>query len=202
MHGSGGDLSTCLPAIRDALLVVRSDRPARVAALGIADDTGRAELAQVQAFDWTPHRLVSAETYGNFAEWQKSIGRMKDKADALILLKYDGLEAGVADHGELAGTEIVEWIETNAQPIPVGVSTSYVSDGGGLGISPSSLDFGQDAMMLALSWPSHPEPAPAPQIPTSSHFHVGIRPGKLATRGIELPAIYVQAARIGNAYYP
>ena len=191
-----------LAAVRDALLTMRSDQSARIAVLGAHDDTGRAELAQTQAFDWTPHRLVATEVVKDFTAWQAFVERTASQADALLVLSYGGLERGGDDHQVVAGAEMVNWVETNAKPLPLGIQASYVEDGGGLSFSPPPFDYGQKAMELALAWLEAPSGAAAPPVTTSAHFRVSLRPTRLATRGVKLPAIYVEAARIGESYFP
>ena len=191
-----------LAAVRDVLLETHPGQSLRIAALGVSNDTGRAELAQVQAFDWTPHRLMAAETLGSFAEWQGFISRLAGQADALLVLSYDGLERSNQEHQAIAGAEIAGWIETNAQPLPLGIRAEYVQDGGGLSFSSSPVAFGEKAMKLALNWLDAPAGAAAPPVTASTHFQVSLRPARLATRGVELPVIYAEAARIGESYFP
>ena len=189
-----------LAAVRDALLAMEPGQARRIAALGVNHATGQAELAQVQTFDWTPHRLTMAETTGNFADWQSAVQRAASQADVLLVLSYRGLERGGGDHQITPGAEIANWIETHAALLPVGVHASYVEDGGGLSFSPSAVDFGQKAIQLALTWLD--DPATAPPVTASAHFHVALRPARLAARQVELPAIYVEAARIGGTWFP
>lgn len=189
-----------LTAVRDALLAMRPGQALRIAALGVNNDTGRAELAQVQSFDWSPHRLAFAEAAGNFADWQAVVGRVANQAEVLLVLSYGGLERGNAEHQVVPGAEIAQWVETNTPLLPLGMHINYVEDGGGLSFSPSPVDFGQQAMNMALTWLD--QPTVAPPVVTSSHFHVALRPARLAAHNVQLPAIYVEAARIGNAYFP
>ncbi|MDD2707726.1 MAG: hypothetical protein PHV34_06920 [Verrucomicrobiae bacterium] len=85
---------------------------------------------------------------------------------------------------------------------PGGVCTSYFDDGGGLSITPAPVDFGQQAMRMALTWVDAPKGAAPPSVGHSPHFRVGLRVSLLAARGIKMPAIYIEAARIGNSYAP
>jgi hypothetical protein len=191
-----------LAAVRNTLLVVRPNQPTRIAVIGVDDDTGRAELAQVQAFDWTPHRLAAVEISNSFTDWQAFIKRMADHADALLVLSCGGMKRGDGNAQFVTIAEIADWIETNAQPLPLGIRDVYVQNGGGLSFSPPPFDYGQKTMELALAWIDASSGAAAPPVITSAHFHVGLRPARLAIRGIELPAIYVEAARIGGNYFP
>ena len=75
-----------LAAIRETLLTLRNGQPARLAVIGPVDPTGVAEMQQVQAFDWSPHRLVAAQALPDFAALQQAIpqldtrGRRADRA--------------------------------------------------------------------------------------------------------------------------
>jgi hypothetical protein len=191
-----------LAAARDALLAIRPGQATRIAALAVNNETGRAQLEQVQAFDWAPYRLTLAETVDNFVDWRAFVGRAAEQADILLVLIYRGLERGDGDHQAVPGTEIVEWVETHSTLLPLGFPENYVGDGGGLGISPAAPDFGQSAMKLALRWLDQPAGSAAPQVTTSTHFRVGVRASRLASRHLQLPPIYVEAAWLGNNYFP
>jgi hypothetical protein len=191
-----------LYAVSDALLTVRKGRSARIAVLAMDDVTGRAELAQVQSFRWGDHRLTAFQASNSFTEWQKFTSRVAGQADVLLVMSYGGLERGNGDHREMPRKEIASWLEKNAGPLPLGICETYVEDGGGLGITPAPVDFGQQAMKMALKWIESPKQAPPPPVTSSPHFRIGLRSSLLNARGIELPPIYIEAARIGEAYFP
>ena len=65
-----------MEALREGLLTLRNGEPARLAVIGLTDPTGFAEIHQVQAFDWSPHRLVAAQVLSDFATWQQTIPRL------------------------------------------------------------------------------------------------------------------------------
>lgn len=94
------------------------------------------------------------------------------------------------------------WIEKNAKPLPISICPSYVHEGGGLAVAPSPYDFGQKGMQMALKWVAARKGAAPPPVSSSPHFTVGIRQSLLAARGITMPPIYIEAARIGEAYFP
>lgn len=190
-----------LDAVSEALLTARNGQAARIAVLGMDDVTGRAELAQVQSFNWGPHRLAAVHASNSFAEWQKFTVQTADQADVLLVMSYDGLVRGKGDQQMMPRRDIASWLEKNASQLPLGICETYVEDGGGLGITPAPVDFGEKAMQMALKWVVSPKGAPPPVI-SSPHFRVGLRSSALAARGIEMPAIYIEAARIGEAYYP
>lgn len=206
-YSAGGNVSGILEnlpldAVRDALLTIRKGKAARIAALAMDDPTGRAELAQVQSFNWSPHSLVAVEARNAFPEWQRFTARVADQADVLLIMSYGGIERGNGDNREMKSSEVAEWIEKNSAPLPIGICATYVEDGGGLAITPTPVDFGQKAMQMTLKWIEAPKGSLPPAVASSPHFRVGLRRSLLTARGIEMPPIYVEAARIGDAYFP
>lgn len=191
-----------LDAVRDTLLTARHGKAARIAVLGMDDVTGRAEMAQVQSYNWAPHHLAATRAVNSFSDWQQFTRQVADKADVLLVLSYGGLERGNGDRRDLSGHELAAWLEKNAGPLPISVCPTYVQDGGGLAVTPAPVDFGQKAMLMALTWVAAGKGAAAPSVISSPHFRVGIRQSLLDARGISLPAIYIEAARIGDAYVP
>jgi hypothetical protein len=104
-----------LAAMRETLLTLRNGQPARLAVIGSADPTGFAEMHQVQAFDWSPHRLVAAQVLADFAAWQQTIPRLDSLADVLIVLSFGGLPQGGGVSRPTTVEEVASWIETHAQ---------------------------------------------------------------------------------------
>lgn len=82
-----------LAAIRDAVAVMRGGG-ARIAAVGIDSDTGRAERIQVEAFDWSPHVITAVATAGDLAAWQRFVATDAADADVLLVLSSAGLARG------------------------------------------------------------------------------------------------------------
>ena len=190
-----------LVAVRDAMLTIRPGRSLRIAALAVDNQTGQAELAQVQSFDWSPHQLTSATKVSSFAQWQAFVRNASGQADVLLVLSDEGLAHSSSDARPVAGSTVTQWTEANSLLLPLGIEDSYVEEGGSLKVSPSPVDYGQQAMRLALTWVDAGA-APPPAVVTSSHFNVGMRASALAARGVRLPAIYVEAARLGNSLFP
>ncbi len=191
-----------LDAVREAILVARGGQPARIAILAKDDITGRAELEQAKSYAWAPHRLVGHRGENTFEGWQGFISRMADSADVLLVLSYDELKRSAGTSGMVPRGEIVDWIERNSRPLPLGICDTYVQDGGGLSITPAPVDFGEQAMRLALQWIAAGAGSPPPPVGTSHHFRVGLRRRPLAARGVTMSPIYVETARLGDAYFP
>ena len=193
-----------LAAMRETVLTLRNGQPARLAVIGLADPTGFAEIHQVQAFDWSPHRLVAAQALPDFAAWQQTIPRLDSLADVLIVLSFAGLPEGGAASRPTTVEEVASWIETHAKALPIGVDTTFVEGGGGLAIAPSPREMGEVAMQMSLVWlrdVANREPA-APPVVTGRHYRVALRESALRARGVVLPSIYVEAARLDRNNYP
>ncbi len=183
-----------LAAVRDAVTAMRGTNAARIAAIGVENDTGRAERMQVEAFDWAPHALVSSATVGDLASWKRYVESTAAEADILLVLSSAGLPSEPGGGETVAGPELASWVEAHARPVPIGLHAGYVTAGGGLAISPAAADYGCRAMEMALQWLDAPA-GPPPAAVTSSHFDVTLDQARLSARGVTLPAIYAEAAR-------
>ena len=185
-------------ALRESLSQLFPDRPVSLAALGTDSDTGRAELAQFQAFDWGPIAVGPAALVSTADAWRDFVGRSAG-ADVLVLLGVEGLPE--SDGTVVSSAALSRWTEDNARPLPIGTQIAFVAGGGGLGFSPSPDDYGQNAIRLALDWLDD-RTSPGPPAPVdSSHFDVSVRPDALARRGIVLPQIYLEAARANDSLF-
>ena len=191
-----------LDAIRDAIHITLKGKPARIAVVAMDDETCRAELAQVQSYNWAPHRITAVQAKNSFPEWREFISGLAERADVLLVLSYGGLEKGSGSREEVPGTELVSWIEKNSKPLPISICPAYAEDGGGLEVAPSPSDFGLLGMNMALKWVEAGKGAPPPSIQSSHHFRIGMRKSLLEARGIIMPPIYVEAARTAEAWYP
>lgn len=193
-----------LAAIHETLLTLRNGQPARLAVIGTVDPTGVAEMQQVQAFDWSPHHLVATRALPDFAAWKQAIPQLDAQADVLIVLSFRGLSQGRGSSSPTAGKEIASWIETHAKALPIGVDTAFVEGGGGLAIEPSPREMGEVAMQMSLAWlraVAEGQPA-APPVVASMHYRVAVRESALRARGVVLPSIYLEAARLDRNDFP
>lgn len=193
-----------LPAVREALTTLRSGQAARIAVIGLADKTGRGQIQQVQAFDWGPHRLVAALTLPDFEAWKAAIQQLQAQADVLVVLSFDGLplSAGAAQRARM--TDIAAWIETHAKPLPIGIDSGFVAHGGGLAIAPSPREMGEVAMRQVLAWQRALDDGQsrAPAVVGNTQYRVAVRESALRARGVALPSIYLEAARLDQLYFP
>ncbi|MES2280722.1 MAG: hypothetical protein V4542_04855 [Pseudomonadota bacterium] len=190
-----------LAAIRETLLLLRQQKPARVAVIGNTSPTGKGELRQVQAFDWAPHTLVELQSPADFASWQAAVKGLDGRADVLLVLAHDGLKAGPASRDIVAGTTVVRWIEAHSKPLPVGIRAEFVERGGGLGIGPSSRAMGEAAATMTMTWLKSAS-ASAPPLADGTHYSVAVRDAPLRARNVSLPSVYIEAARLNNLYFP
>lgn len=191
-----------LDAIRETLLQARKGLPARLAVISNTGTTGAGQLRQIQAFNWAPHSVVEVHTLDDFASWQAAIQGMAGKADALLVLSYDGLTVRPKTRESAAPATVIRWIEANAQPLPIGIRVDYVEQGGGLSVAPSSRAMGEAAATTTLAWLKAKPGSPPPPIVEGSHYSVAIRDAALRARNVRLPSIYIEAARLNQLYYP
>ena len=191
-----------LKAIHEAIGFARPGRPANISAVSINNETGRAEMKQAVDFDWKPHALTRTLQAQHFAEWQSFVLSLTDDIDIVLVFNSDGLPRSASHLEPVSAKEITQWTEANSAPLPVGVNSSFIQNGGGLMFSSSASDYSERAIKITLDWLNQPENAAPQPIITSAHFHVGIRAQSLQARGITLPDIYIETARIGNNYVP
>jgi hypothetical protein len=104
-----------LSAVRDAFRFTVGDRPLRVSAVAFDGPTGRAELAQVRAFDWSPHRLVETAAVGSLDAWKGFVESRGADVDVLLVLSYAGLPVHDGDHVVADGPAIAAWTERLAR---------------------------------------------------------------------------------------
>lgn len=184
-----------LAAVRDALSAIRPGWQLRIAAVGAANETGQAELAQVESFDWAPHALVAARAATDTDGWRRFVETEAAAADVLLVLSYTGLDG--SDGRPVDERELANWVEDSARPLPIGLHAGFVYDGGGFAISPPPVATGRLAMTLALELLDSPcgqaTQLPPPSI--SDHFDVAVNRRCLERRQVTLPRIYLEAAR-------
>jgi hypothetical protein len=178
-----------------------SGQPLRIAAIARDSESGRAELAQVRQFDWSPHQLGPTAAVRTLPEWQERCRSLAGSADILLVLSYRGFVREGGGGGLVPGAELAEWLEQESVPLPVGLDVGYVVDGGGWSLAPAPLDYGEGGMRMALEWLEPARNGELPESWRSSHFDVALRASRLRRRGLWLPPIYAEAARAGNDYY-
>lgn len=186
-------------AVRDAVTDLFPGRSATMAVVGIDNETDRAELAQLEAFDWGPVTIGMTALVSTAPEWRDFVTRSQ-ATDVLLVMGTQDLPDGTGSVATAA--DISRWTQDNAAPLPIGTQLDFVTDGGGLSFSPPPDDYGQRAIDLALDWlDDRQTPGPPPPV-ESSHFDVAVRQTSLSQRGIVLPPIYLEAARAKGSLFP
>lgn len=178
--------------VRDAITTLFPGRRPTVSIIGVDSITGRAEMAQVQSFDWGPVELTSTRLVATGGAWRDSVAAARD-SDVLVVLSCQDLPDG--GDAVFTAANAAQWTQDNAKPLPIGTQVDFVVNGGALSFSPPPDDNGRSAIQLALDWlDARQTPGPPPPV-ESAHFEVALRQGALARRGFALPGIYLEAAR-------
>jgi hypothetical protein len=180
-----------LAAVRDAVGNLFGGRAPTLAVIGVDNETGQAEMAQVRAFDWSPLSVGAEVLVATAEDWQKLV----ESCDAEVLLVLGTHDLPTRKGGVMRASEINRWTEQNARALPIGTQVNFVEDGGALSFSPPPDDSGARAMRLALDWLDDRDTPGAPAAVVSDHFEVAMRPAWLRERGMVLPPIYLEAAR-------
>lgn len=176
--------------------------PLRIRALGVDDPTGHAERQQVTDFDWGPHQLSGVELVPDYEAWQQAVRDAQQHADVLLVLSFAGLPRSPADAADIPPATLALWTEQNSSALPISVRVGFVASGGTLAVAPSPIGVGEQAAQKALAvLASLREGRPIPAPEDSTDFQIAVRAERLAARGIELPAIYTQAARASQSAY-
>lgn len=180
-----------LAAVRDAVADLFPGRTPKLAVLGVDNETGRAEMAQVAAFDWSPLVVTKTALATKAEEWRTFA--VESYADVLLVLGTHDLPS--ADGKIVTAAGINRWTQENAAAFPIGTQVNFVEDSGGLSFAPPPDDSGARAIELALDWLDDRTTPGAPAPVVSDHFEVAVRPARLEERGVILPPIYTEAAR-------
>ena len=188
-----------LSAIKECLGVIRPGRALRIHVVGGTSQTDRCELQQFQEFDWAPHEVVEIERVRDFEGLQEVVRRAED--GILIVLDCPRLQR--RSGGWASSREVVEEIQGNSRAIAVGLTVDFVELGGDIAFVPPSEANGTLAMGMALDWLKDLSPsAPPPPKRVMSHFDLALRPARLRIRKVEVPQIYIEAARNSGMLYP
>jgi len=188
-------------AIANLLDSIYPGRRLQIAAIGVDDVTGRAEMRRLMSSDWGPHRLGPQKLAKTMTQWQTFVSEEAAKADVLLVLSAEMIEGEI--QGELVPEkDTIQWTESHAAPLPIGIRQSYVRYGGGLAVSSPPTVYGRLGMQMALEWIkndlSH-QPGAPPQV---TDFNVSMRVQALDKRSIKLPAVYRELARASGGLYP
>ena len=179
-------------AIKDVITAMNPGVTPSVSIIGVDNVTGRAEMAQAQAFDWGPLNVDAAQLVSTAEAWRQFVMDASD-SEFLVVLSCQSLPD--RDGAVFSAADASRWTQANSRALPIGTHVDFVENGGALSISPDADDYGRTAIRLALDWlDDRASPGPPPPV-ESSHFAVSIRTDALNSRGVTLPPIYVEAAR-------
>ena len=191
-----------LATLRDVLQYVKQGQPVNVAVLGDKGPTSKGQLEQVLAFNWGVHNIVSTQSLSDFPAWQAAITALEGKADVLLVLSHSNLPTGLGAPNTVPTDEVVRWIEAHSKPLPVGTGIEFVESGGGLSVAPSARSMGELAATDALNWLKGKSAEPKAIEAQDIRHSIALRASALRSRKIELPSVYVEAARLEQLYYP
>jgi hypothetical protein len=179
-------------AVKEAITALNPGVTPSVSIIGVDNVTGRAEMAQAQAFDWGPVTVDAARLVSAAEGWREFVSGASN-SDVLVVLSCRDLPED--DGAVFTAAEASRWTQENSRALPIGTQVDFVENGGALSISPDPDDYGRTAIRLALDWlDDRTTPGPPPPV-ESNHFAVSIRTDALNRRGVILPPIYVEAAR-------
>lgn len=188
-------------AIIDLLAELESSQSLQIAIIGVDSATGNAEMKRLLASDWQQHTIGPTSLVKTNQQWRDFVLNAAHQADVLLVLDTDMLQT--EEPGVLAPvSEIIQWTETHAKPLPIGIRENYVTHGGGVAISAPPSVYGKLAMQMALQWLNdgiHSSVPPSIQVP---YFYVSLRKSALKKRGIEPPLVYQELARSTGGLYP
>jgi hypothetical protein len=184
------------------MAVIRPAGGLRIAVLGSATDQGLDLGQAIAAHRWDPQRLVDNQRAATWPQWQAAVRRANRQADILLITAIHGLRRSPGGP-VVPPAEVVRWTESQANRVlPIGLMVDYVPLGGGLGVIPSARYVGRIAMETVLLWLEPSRGGALPAIHFADHFDIGLREDALRRRGVALPLIYREAARLSGQLVP
>jgi hypothetical protein len=188
-------------SLLELLKHVRGGRNLRITVLGSDTVLGRNLGSGFEKKILGPNRIAGIYYVANWDQWQAIVQRANENSDILVITAVHGLRA-TGDKRIMGAEEVVQWTEAQTNKVqPIGLIGDYVPLGGSLSLIPSAFYRGSMAMESVLQWS---EPSMKNAMPTfrlDDHFDIGLRPDDLTKRGITLPLIYREAARLSNQLY-
>lgn len=175
----------------------------RIGVIGLRSPTGGTAAQQVRSESWAPHRLVAEHFVEDEGQWRDAVQAMRGQIDVLLVVNVASLNAN-----QLASAmtrkqlvDLVAW--TQSQALTIGLTASFSDLGGALSLTPSREEQGIMAMKMALEWLDPRREGQAPPKPAvQQHFEVHVRQQALQDLGVQLPPIYLEAARASGHLLP
>ena len=184
--------------IKKAILDLPMKRWPRIWAVGSNTVTGRAEIEQFKSMNWSPLNVANVRLVSTTREWKDFSSRIPE-SDILIALNSKGLANSEENISSDNHTD--QWTQKDAKNLVIGTQIEFVKDGGALSFSPPADDYGEQAISMALDWLDQRQTPGPPKPVESNHFSVSARPSALERKGIELPQIYIEAARASKQLF-
>lgn len=177
----------------------------RIGVIGLRSPTGGTVAQQIRSERWAPHRLVAEHFVEDEMQWRAAVDTMRGHIDVLLVVNLASLNPGPSGMpmNTTALKALVAWTQTQSQALTIGLTATFSELGGALSVTPSREEQGITAMKMALQWldprrASEPPPKPTVQ----RHFEVHVRQQALLDLGVELPPIYLEAARASGRLLP
>lgn len=181
-------------AIRDLITTLAPGVRPGVSVIGVEGVTGSAEMAQARAADWGQILIGDTRLVSTAESWRDAVTTAR--SDYLIVLSCADLPE--RDGSLFTAADAVRWTEQNSRALPIGIQSNFVENGGALALAPDPADYGSSAIQLALDWlDDRSSPGPPPPV-ASDHFTVSVGRSALARRGVAVPPIYIEAARVNG----
>lgn len=180
---------------------IRPGKDLRIIILGSDTDLGRHLASNLEKESFEKNRVIGTYYASTWEEWQAAVRRSNQTSDILLVTAVHGLRDTIKKRIVSTG-EVVRWTEAEATRVqPIGLFSDYVPLGGSLSLIPSGFYRGSIAMESALQWSEPSRKNTMPSIKPDEHFDIGIRLEKLKQKGIQLPLIYREAARLSRQLY-
>jgi hypothetical protein len=188
-------------SLLELLMHVHGGRNLRITVLGSDTQLGRHLGSNLQRHKLGQHRITGVYYASTWAEWQTVVQRSNQNSDILLITAVHGLRVNAAN-SVVSPAEVVQWTEAQASKVqPVGLFGDYVPLGGSLSLIPSAFYQGSMAMDSVLQWSEPSRKNSMPSVRLDDHFDIGLRSKVLKRRGITLPLIYREAARLSSQLY-
>ena len=173
----------------------------RIMHLGDQSDSVKADIREMEAFDWAPFHIAESHLAQTFDDWKKAVAQAKDKADFILVSNYRNIYEAAGKPKLVNPSTVLKWTESNS-PVPVvGMGGFMVEEGGMFAVGASGFEQGEISARMAIEVLDRGAiPKDIPQA-MPRQFLVYIRHSLMAEHGISLPPLYEAFARASNNYY-
>ena len=190
-----------LEAIDEFLSDLGKGKKMRVALIGDASVSAKAEEHQIFDYKWKTHEISSHTQIQDFDTWQKKIKSTSEEVDVIILTGFEQLRRSSGSTEVVSGREVVEWAEQNSKALLISNDIDFIADGGSFTIACSPQEEGREAAALALEIIAGKKPYELP-IRLGKEFYILMSNERISQKGIHLPKVYESAARLSGYSTP